>query len=379
MKKISHHQIIRFILCLLLANFLQQYATHCRIGLTFDSPYYVAAAQSFAEKGILLDQYGKIYTNWTPLFPILLSIFADKAVIWAKYLHLFSLLGTVFFSLLLSEKLIENQRMKWLFALSITFSTPLLLISSFLWSESVFVFLLSLLLYNVYIFLEKPTNKNLIIIILLSNLLYLQRNAGLFFIVGIGIFLLKKDFRKALIYGIFSLISFLAWQSRNLFFVVNTLDFRNNVFVVSGTESLIYMADVVSLWLLPNLFPLWLRLFFLGIFLLLMGYLLFKTLKNNHSKLKIDFIILLLIIFSTYILFMLALRMNVEEENERYLAPLHAIFLLLFFTFLDLASKQWKPNFTKIICIFLVLWLAYPAVRSLKNVTLWHTNFCKIG
>lgn len=379
MKKISYHQIIRFIICLLLAGFLQQYATHCRIGLTYDSPYYTSTAKSMAEKGVLLDQYGKIYTNWTPLFPILLSIFADDAVIWAKYLHLIALLGTVFFSLLLSEKLIEKQCIKWLFAMSIAFSTPLLLVSSFLWSESIFIFLLSLLLYFAYHFLEKPNNKNLIIIILLSNLLYLQRNAGLFFIVGIGIFLLKKDFRKALIYGIFSLISFGVWQSRNLFFVVNTSDFRNNVFVVSGFESLSYMADVMSLWLLPNILPSWLRLLFLSIFLLLIGYLLVKTLKNDYPKLKIDFIILSIIIFSVYILFMLALRMNVEEENERYLAPLHTIFLLGFFTLLDLASREWKPHFIKIIYIFLILWLVYPAVRSLKNATLWHTNFCKVS
>jgi hypothetical protein len=370
---------------------LQQYATYCHIGITFDSPYYTAAAQSFAKKFVFLNPNGSEYTNWTPLFPILLSFFSQNVELWAKYIHLFSGIGTVVFLLLIVEQLIDNQILKLIFTTTIVFSTPLLLIHSFLWSESIFVFILCMLLHSLLGYIRRPTYKNLVILILISNLLYLQRNAGLFFVIGISSFLfvdelftsksIRYAIKKSVHYLAPSLSSVIFWQVRNHFFVVNLSDFRNNIFVVSWSESLLYMADIISLWLVPNLFPLILRLFLTGIVLSFLAFLAFKLLKNSYLQYihPLRFLLALAFIFFIYIAFMLVLRMNVEEENERYLAPLFPLFFLFLFAVADKIIKNSKTIYKMISLIIIGLWLIYPIVRTLKNAQLWHTNQCKIS
>jgi hypothetical protein len=376
-----------FLFALLATALLHQYATFCAIGITYDSPFYVAAAQSFATKGVFLDHLGNAYTNWTPLFPVLLSLYTPNVPIYAKFLHLFSCLTTVYFLLLISKALINSWLLRVLFSVTIVFSTPLLLVSSFLWSESIFIALLAWLLYWLFLFITSSSHstswKNLSILILLSNLLYLQRNAGLFFILAIGFFFFlqeisKKSFpKKALIYTFLSLVSFVVWQIRNHFFVVNALDFRNNVFVVSFWESLIYMADIASLWLLPNILPLAFRLIFLVLFMGVLAYSFKKTEALAVMSKKWNFLVLLMFMFGAYIAFMLALRMNVEEENERYLAPLFPLFFLFSFIIIDLIMNKLNKFQSKATIILIVLWLFYPLGRTLKNAQLWHRNQCK--
>ncbi len=380
-----------FLLALAGVASLQQYTTYCHIGITFDSPHYTTAAQSFAENRIFLDPNGNTYTNWTPLFPILLSAFPQNVAVWAKYMHLFTALGSTILLLLMIDKLIDNQILKWIFAGTIIFGAPLLLVHSFLWSESVFIFLFCQLLYFLLHYIEKPTHKSLIIMALLSNLLYLQRNAGLFFIVGIGIFIffnafftsksIKYALKKSLYYFVPSILSFVFWQIRNYFFVVNLSDFKDNVFVVSGLESLLYMLDIISLWLLPNVLPLVLRLFLMGILAGIIIFLVFKAQKNNALQYnnQFRFLIALALGFGIYLIFMLILRMNVEEENERYLAPLYPLFFLIFFILIDNFIKNKKPIYKTICLIVLALWLVYPITRTLKNAQLWHTNQCKVS
>lgn len=411
------HQKWHFLLALLVTVLLQQYATFCTIGLTYDSPFYVGAAQSFAEKWVFLDQYGQPYTNWTPLFPVLLSLFPTEVILWAKFLHLLACLETVFIFLILAEVLIESYLLRILFSLVIVFSTPLLLISSFLWSESVFVCLLGVVVYLSYRSFcssEAWSNRTFFLLILFSNLLYLQRNAGLFFIIAIGLFLFfkeifKKHFpKRSFIYTSLSLVSFVVWQIRNHFFVPKLSDFKNNVFVVSFWESLIYMADIISLWLLPNVLPLWVRLLFLIAFLFALAYALWKA-KALAAE-KWDMLSILLLMCGVYIAFMLALRMNVEEENERYLAPLYPLFFLAIFIVFELLLRvardnvysvenqllksyfvkeifthfynvflQAKRNKISIFLILITLWLPYPVWRTLKNAQLWHQNQCKLA
>src|SRR5688572_17596485 len=63
---------------------IQFYVTNCGLLLTYDSREYLSAANSFNEQGVFMGTDGTPYVFWPPLFPMILSLFADPqaAMVW---------------------------------------------------------------------------------------------------------------------------------------------------------------------------------------------------------------------------------------------------------------------------------------------------------
>ena len=424
---------------LLLTLILYIYLCSNGLGLTPDSYSYIAAAKSFATSYKFSLETENPYIAWTPLFPVLLSVFSQKMMIWVIILHGFALLTIVLIIYKLAEKFIKNDFLKTWVCLQAVFSPYLFLVSAFLWSEIIFIAILWLIIYVISEKLSQNiTNKNsyFIILILLSNLLCLQRNVGILFVLGITIWLylqkinlrsLKttfkichseqseeselliltpkrqilrfaggspaqndktnykflyqnlKDLVSIVIYAIFSSISFVIWQIRCELLTPNKVNLTENIFDFQLLDVLYFSAHRLSTWIFPPQVPYVLRIF---LFLLLITYTLITVYKlQQKQQLNTSYYFanyyLFPILTFIYTVSMIILLRNFDNDGDRYLAPVHGIFIFclgLFFDKLILHKIPSQGFKKKVFFAILALFLVYPITRTLKNVYFWHTT-----
>mgnify|MGYP005850341241 CR=1 FL=1 len=340
-------------LCLLLLYFL---ISHRGFGSTVDAEAYLFAAKSLKNEFSLLSPFG-YYTNWTPLFPFLIALFGLHFVQYTAFLLNIILLyqvGAVFLS--------KNSLYYFLFFLHSSFSVVFLMIHFFVWSEAWFlVFLLSLLCICLHQLAKRQLSaKALVLMIMLANLLCLQRMAGVFFVLAftllIALYFSKK---QAFLFGILSSIGIMAWFLRNSF-LQSKPDFLDNIFMVSWQESLsgyskAFFNNFLPSYWLPDILAI--ALLFVAVCVLV--FLLFQE-KKNASLAWLSLY---------YLMAMFVLRMNVAGESERYLAPIQPLVLLIFW---HKVEKWSKINLgRKLLYVSLFLMMTFQTLRTVKNVKQW--------
>ena len=101
-------------------------------------------------------------------------------------------------------------------------STNFMMICVFLWSELLFALLLSLVIVFLFRFIETHQNYWLVISIIPSLLMLIQRNAGIFIITPLYVSLIvfkviqRKHFSPALFSFLTSISGFLIWNVKNI-------------------------------------------------------------------------------------------------------------------------------------------------------------------
>lgn len=382
---------------LLLTLILYIYLCYNGLGLTPDSYSYIEAAKSFATSYKFSLENENPYIAWTPLFPVLLSVFSDKMIIWAIILHGFALLTVVLIIYKLAEKFITSNFLRIWVCLQAVFSPYLFLVGAFLWSEIIFIAILWIIIYVISKKLLQNTdnqnsfnykNKYFIILILLSNLLCLQRNVGILFVFGVLIWLcfhyyhLSIGWLKATrwigIYAIFSSIDFVIWQIR-CELLTKKVNLTENIFDFELLDVLYFSTHRLSTWIFPPQIPYILRIF---LFFLLITYILITVYKlqkkqqiTTNSSVSTYYLFPILTLI--YTASMIILLRNFDNDGDRYLAPVHGIFIFclgLFFDKLILHKIPLQGFKKKVIFMILALFLAYPITRTLKNVHFWHTT-----
>lgn len=340
-------------LCLSLLYFL---ISHRGLGSTVDAEAYLFAAKSLKNNFALLSPYG-YYTNWTPLFPFLIALLGLPWVQYAAFL-----LNVVLIYQLGAFLLSKNSLYHFLFFLHSSFSVVFLMIHFFLWSEAWFlVFLLSLLRIWLYQLAKTQLDsKALALMVVLANLLCLQRMAGVFFVLAftllISLYFSKK---QAFLFGVLSSIGTMAWFLRNSF-LQNKPDFLDNIFMVSWKESVsdysraFYNNFLPSYWFSDTI----------AIVLLLTLLCIFVLILFLEKK-----IVSLLCLILCYLIFMIVLRMNVTGESERYLAPIQPLVLLVFWHKAEKLSKIKLRRKLLLIALFLIM--TFQATRTAKNIQQW--------
>jgi hypothetical protein len=230
------------------------------------------------------------------------------------------------------------------------------------WSEAWFlVFLLALVyLFLVQIQRKSLSNKILLAMILLANLLCLQRMAGIFFVLAFGLLITFYFSKKqSFVFAVFGSVGLAAWFVRNSF-VQSKPDFLSNIFMVSWQESLAGYARALLNAFLPShwfsdfwAIVLFLLLLFLAVLLMLRG----------------EQIIPVVCLCLCYLLIMCFLRMNVAGESERYLAPIQPLVILSFWYALKQEFERiaWKL----LVYVFVSLMMLFQLIRTAKNAKQW--------
>ncbi len=171
----------------LLATATLLYATSGGLIWTSDSHNYWAASRSFNAHGKFVAVDGGTYIFWPPLFPIILSFFATASGYYLLHISIFvaSLISCYAVFKLLTKRIPLSLILLLFYIISVY---PYLS-ASFFWSENIFTLLLYLF---IYLYLKsKERRKNIWLFVaamLVASLMCLQRNVGIFIMIGVSLY-----------------------------------------------------------------------------------------------------------------------------------------------------------------------------------------------
>ncbi|TAD96012.1 MAG: hypothetical protein EAZ97_14745, partial [Bacteroidetes bacterium] len=129
-----------------------------------DSYYFLAAANSFVKNYVFLNPDHSYFTNWTPLFPVILSVLPNDFL--GVFQGIILLITLIIFQKMAFEH-IKRKFFQFFFSISLCFSPYMMLESVFLWSEAVFVLILVLHFKNLQQYLQNSRNLYFLLMIFL--------------------------------------------------------------------------------------------------------------------------------------------------------------------------------------------------------------------
>lgn len=339
------------------------------LGFTFDSQNYWYAAQTFSYNAELCSSTG-YYTVWTPLFPILLSVLGIPTT---QFIALLLNLGGLYvLSKPFEADLLDRPQaiwIKYLQILHLLVNPLLLLIHFFVWSEAWFIVILSfccILLQQ----LAQPSSSqsqrfSFWALVLLSNLLCMQRFAGLFFVGAFVLWLcFWHSWRRGLLFACFAFLSLSSWFVRNAL-IQEKPDFLDNIFAVSWLYSQSTYADsLLGLFFPVQFLPVFLKIF--GLWAMI-GALFWVLFRSRELRLQLYSCLIL-----CYLACMFFIRINIAWSSDRYSSPVAFLLILVFWHYYQKLFLLCQFTYQRILLGFLGgVVVAYNLLRLYKNMDLW--------
>ncbi|QHT68446.1 hypothetical protein GXP67_18255 [Rhodocytophaga rosea] len=364
---------------------------------TYDSINYIYAGHALIEKGEFLRPHEQPYIEWPPLYPMLiaaLDVFPGNLLLKILVIQAIIMSVTVGLSIKLAYNWIKEPFVFGVFCMAIVFSTPLLVVNHFVWSESLFCLLTVIQLSVLIHYIQYPRPLSLVDLMLAGMLLCLQRHVGIFFIIGTSIAIwlytaevsLIRRFQRGVLYGLVSIIPLLLWWARNYLVKGQIMnDYSETIFSVGIGEHFLAFHQVLTAWFLPNKLPVLLRIGLLYSVIIWLVVFIKRSLANSNKALKtVSYDLIdksritgvLTVFFLSYFLLAYAASFTVNEYiDDRILAPVYVTGMLLFFGLVDQYLMTFtKPRVKKYLVYICLLWTLYPLARSLSYVNLWHSQ-----
>lgn len=308
------------------------YATEGGLLFTHDSYYYYSAAKSLLADGTLKNPSGEPFTNWPPLYPfIIYTLNANLTCI--KAFHCIVYVLTLILPTLILSRTPIQKGVFILYVLLQTFSVTLLSYQIFLLSEGVFV-LLGILLFGVWMKYDKEENSVLfLLLVVMSNLLCLQRMMGVYIVVLICMsLLLKKEYLKSIVYGALSIVGLAVWivakQVQS-----NQSTFIDNIGMSDRVTILKALLIEISKLVFPATFSTILSICIGGLILFYCIYSYSKTAKQEASLIKKAFV------WTVGYLFLMVATGGSVDEIERFVMPVFPFLVLLVALSIDHFSR----------------------------------------
>lgn len=357
-----------FVLILTLSIGLQWYGHWYGLLLTSDSYQYLSAAQSFKTNGVFLSPDGSYYTYWPPLFPVILSLFnnPEYALIWINVLVKIAIGFLIFF---LAHEFLKRNIVKVLFVLVSLCAVQIIMISVFLWSELIFLFLFLLAISAA---LRMKSSGYFMLMLASLFLMCLKRNAGAFLVPAFSVWmmidtslLLKERIKKGVIIFIIGIAGLCFWNAYVSLFIPSNFYFYRHEFFTEFPSNFSMISETIARCFLP----------ISGMLATFFGFIMFLvliwSLKIDSYRTKQSQLISLLVLF--YLLGFMAMGKLDVYEMDRYLSVIVPLVYLLFFMLIENSYNRLKTlSHQRILIAILVLGMIYPMVRTLKNTRLWN-------
>ncbi|MBI3482018.1 MAG: hypothetical protein HY015_03440 [Bacteroidetes bacterium] len=361
------------LIVLLVSIGLEWYGHACGFLVTSDSLQYLSAAHSFSKNGKFLSPDGSYYSYWPPLFPIILSFFKQPQIA-LEWINVACKMVMTLILLHIVTLFINDAILKIIFLIASLISVHMAMISVFVWSELIFMTLVFMNAYFVLHLNKHPSNFYWLL--LTGFLACIQRNAGLFWISGVCLWLLlyspfslKARVLKSVICFLVCTAGLWGWNIYNTFFLPADFNFYKHDFFAYTPYNLISTLNTLGKMVMP--FD-GIAGILVGIFLVVaifIQFILFKKSDRNAHFLGI--------VFLAYMMGFLIMPGHLDIfEMDRYfsvLAPIVYLFII------SLVQEKVQPiNLTKRIWIYVIVfvWLCYPVTRTFRNVQAWHERSC---
>jgi hypothetical protein len=374
------------------------------IGISSDSTYYLAAAQSFARGQGFLDISGNPYLYWPPLYPVLigaiLRLTGAPAMTIALAINALALGGiNVVTAILLKRCFPENDRW-WYLGMAVSWLyLGYQSLAANLGTDLLYIYLQSIFCLVGQNLLERRQKSGVLHLSLLALLGSLLRWVGLALVVAEGLFILiafRNQFKRAVLYSLTSCsaaaLPVLAWLFGRNYLVYGTLFGVDNQQYVSIGVNLVFSLERITQWFLPlsvirALDP---RLIILGISAVLLLANRVTNWKRWGQRL-ISFhmvaVILPVVVYFLAMLFTAVSTDHYETFDDRYQAPMFlAILVGLFVTLDELVLShfkgRWRGYATPVFTGLFLVWLIYPAsqlygftLQSRRNGVIFHNAY----
>ncbi len=236
-------------------------------GTSPDSASYLAAARNLLSGAGYRDFNGDVYTQGPPLFPTLLALpglVGVEPLTAARFLNGLSFGLIVFLSGALFLRCTRSRVFTLLGTLSILISPALLEASVMVWSEPVFLVLMSLFLLALPKLVRDGSPSWLLIVALLAGLACLQRYVGVALILTGSVLIVLgmsgASVRRRVAYlAVFCLVSagpLVGWFARNTFVVGHRAGShpRHGLLGPEARWTLDSALDVMAAWFFPRSF-----------------------------------------------------------------------------------------------------------------------------
>jgi len=249
-----------------------------------------------------------------------------------------------------------------------------IMISIFVWSELIFM---TFIFLNAHCALQLKKNKSYFYWLLVTGFLAcLQRNAGLFWISGVCLWLsldravpLKSRVWDSGICFFVSTSGMWGWNIFNTFFLSSDFSFYRHDFFAyffSNFKSILstFGKTIIPLNGTPAMFCG--VLFFVAVFVGLAS----KIKADRHFQ-------FLVIVLSAYSLGFLIMpgHLNVFDM-DRYFSVMTPIVYLFVIVLVQEKTQSARRATRVLIYLVVLIWLGYPLWRSVKNTLAWHEQSC---
>ncbi len=354
------------------------------IGLSADSVTYLAGTHNILNGHGYVNFDGEPVLAFPPLFSTTIAILSagvlDPASV-ARFLNALCFGVLVFLAAHWLFRHLHSDFLAFLGATSVLFSAALIGISTYAWSEPLFVVLTMLLLLQ---FDRADFTVSLapwILTGVFASLAILDRYAGIILVVT-GAILLAIKSRNSIVFLVRHFLVFLSiamlpislWFYRNYEISSTITGYRvasARTFFQSSHE----MIKVLSVWFLPRLIPLHFRVLLIILFIILFLLIIFAVFRINIAAVNITEIIPFLLFTLIYTLFMIYTTSTtaLSEIDDRYMSPIFAPFILSIFYLMDQWIYRYKSKTGNalphtILVTALAIWLIYPTLLTYKTV-----------
>jgi len=365
--------VIFFVFVLAATCLLQWVAHYCSLILTPDSLNYIAASKSFRQTGQFLDNSGKTYFLWPPLFPMLLSFFDDPQHTW-RTMHLVLRVVIGLYIFFLAQRMLSSTMIKMAFITVTIAGVHLMMISVFLWSEMIFVFLALTTLFFAY--KSDHSIRYFILLLIAGFLLCIQRNAGIFWMTGICLWLvlnpttsLRSRALKSVFCFAISTSGFWFWNLNHSYFYSKEVSLFNTQFFPTFFHN-IYVVLVSMLRLVLPLDG----IFGLSIALILLITMIFLLKERFYTDRFVQLVMIMVMMYTIGYLFLNALD---KSEIDRYFSPIIILLYLIGFMAFEKIYNRVIETKRPILLTMILLWTTYPVARTINNIPLWQIMSCQ--
>ena len=374
-----------YLLCLVVFAGTMVYANACGLYSTHDSKFYLQAARMMQEEGRFGMFYSAVFSHWPPLYPFILSFFAQLPALYT-ILHTSCLLLSFGLWLSMGRQILRKSYARNLYAALLSLSTPWLLVSHFVWSEAVFILLFSAYTYFLLRFMATEKSLFLVTATPFAFLLPWQRVAGVFVFMGVaaGVLLFffplfKKHWQKWVLHGLLSSSSFLSWFAYTTF-ILEGRSLREALGAAAIAASILQSVQeylqIFSRWLVPEMVP---DLFSFGLVVAFLLIPIFFIDRDTQRGRIMGFLWSMMLVY--LFLYISAPAISAEvggiDETERFLSVIYPVFFLSLLFSVEQFSASKKPKLKMALLIFTVLWLLYPTTRFIKNAHFFHVRKCQ--
>jgi hypothetical protein len=361
---------VAFVLVVIASICLEFYGRSCGFILVSDSLQFLSAAKSFREEGKFLGDDGSYYSYWPPLFPIILSASSNPLVL-LSWVNLVWKLTIACSLLYFSNLFFRGVFWRILFIITSLLSVHFIMISVFVRSELLFM---CLIFGNAYFALNLKRPFHFYGFLLTGFLMCIQRNAGLFWISGVCVWMVLdqqdsffRNFFKAIFFFIISTSGLWVWNVYNTFLIPADFSFYKHPFFMDWSYNMTLIVETYVKILFPITHN---RLLWVSL-VLGSGVIVFLLRKEFNRQLS--FVACTLILYTAGYASMVKLDVY---EMDRYFSVVTPFVLLFFLMAMEKASESSLKWVRYGVVSLAILWSGYPMARTIKNVIAWHERSC---